>query len=66
MKDRKSFELDLEMLLEGWQMSLHDFDHVSNIGLHILKEKLMKLHDSYNHEADHELDFLLEVDSLGG
>lgn len=66
MKSRSCFELDLQLMLDNFQMSLCDgVSMLSGSDLHILKGRIMELWDKYEH-YDEELDFMLENDSLAG
>lgn len=66
MKDIKAYELDLQMILEAWQMSLIDLDFVGDISLDILKDKLIHLFDTYQEYGDSDLQSMFENDSNGG
>lgn len=64
MKDRQAYELDLQLMLENWQLSLMDLDFVGDMSLSILKNKLMSLYDS--HQIYNDSDLQSMNDSLGG
>lgn len=64
MKNIDSYILDLDMVLEDWQLGLMDLDFVGSKSVMILRDRLAKLYEKYE-KYDSDLDFLLENDSLG-
>jgi len=63
----KNYELDLELLLNNFQLSLCDgLSFLSDADLHILKQRLLKLHHDYNFHYDNEIIDAMTGDHFGG